>query len=330
MLYDTSATNASFVDGHPPEDIHGVLQWARERLMLNGTPSWRLISARRRFGKTLFEIEEITPAGPRRLIGKLGKTERAETLHNTLKLLRAAGFRPPGKFIVPEPVAHSSERGFVLQETVSGVQVSDLMLESRERSRAVATESAKWLAYLHACSIRAPAAPSAGDGLLEWTRDLAGVVPNSAARLHEIADGILQQLAIPATEMVPCHGDFHPMNVFIDEGKRVAAIDIDKFGEREPESDVGYFLMQAAAFDFFKNNSFDFTADARRAFIQAYETERGRPIRRNRAAMFMAIAFLKNLHFELVLLKTGQDRYLEPWLQGAAMAIADQNIELSR
>jgi aminoglycoside phosphotransferase (APT) family kinase protein len=263
------------------------------------------------------------------LIGKLGKSERAGTLHNTLKLLRAAGFRPPGKFIVPEPVAHISERGFVLQEKVAGIQVSDLMLETSESSRAAATESAKWLASLHTCGVRAPAGLSDRETVSEWTRDLARVAPESTARLHDITGGILQQLSIPAAESVPCHGDFHPMNIFIDEGKRVAVIDIDKFAEREPESDVGYFLMQAAAFDFFKNNSFDFTADARRAFVDTYEAERGRPIRRGRVAMFMAIAFLKNLHFELVLLKTGKVRYLEPWLEGATMAIADENIELS-
>jgi hypothetical protein len=37
--------------------------------------------------------------------------------------------------------------------------------------------------------------------------------------------------------------------------------------------------------------------------------------------MYIAMAFLKNLHFELVLLKTGRKQYADPWLTGATTAI---------
>ena len=42
----------------------------------------------------------------------------------------------------------------------------------------------------------------------------------------------------------------------------------------------------------------------------------------------MAMAFLKNLHFELVLLKTGRMEYAKPWLKGAA-AILKGDLYLS-
>jgi len=40
------------------------------------------------------------------------------------------------------------------------------------------------------------------------------------------------------------------------------------------------------------------------------------------------MAFLKNLHFELVLLKTGQTEYAEPWLSAASDAILDHNLHV--
>ena len=118
------------------------------------------------------------------------------------------------------------------------------------------------------------------------------------------------------------------MNVFISDSA-ITAIDIDKFSQREPEADVGYFLMQTAAFDFFENGSFDFTEPARRRFLQAYENETGWTVRQDRTAFHMAASFLKNLHFEVVLLKTGNTEYVEPWLWGATATVLDRNLFLT-
>src|SRR5215831_7732652 len=100
MLYDLTATDPSFQDGRAPDDIQEIVVWANSEVA--GRTQWRLISARCRFGKTLFEIEEHSPSGPRRLIGRLGKREHAEHLYQALWRLRAAGFAPPGRYIVPD------------------------------------------------------------------------------------------------------------------------------------------------------------------------------------------------------------------------------------
>jgi len=121
MLYDTTATDATFVHGRAPEEIDGIIDWARAQLPPSETRPWRLISARRRFGKTLFEVEEETSRGRRRLIGKLGKPERAETQQRAITLLRNAGFCPPSLYTVPNVVAWSKDRGFLLLEKVAGL-----------------------------------------------------------------------------------------------------------------------------------------------------------------------------------------------------------------
>ena len=120
MLFDPTVGDATFVDGWPPKDLKKTLESIREELGLDGDRPWSLISARTKLGRVLFEIEEETTWGPRRLIGKLGKRERAVNLYQTLLSLRDAGFRPPARITVPEPVACLPERGLVLQEKVAG------------------------------------------------------------------------------------------------------------------------------------------------------------------------------------------------------------------
>src|SRR6185369_14904647 len=61
MLYDLTVSDACFAEGHAPQDIDEVFGWARHRLG-PAARSWRLISARRKLGRTLFEIEEETPS----------------------------------------------------------------------------------------------------------------------------------------------------------------------------------------------------------------------------------------------------------------------------
>ncbi len=318
MLYDTTAEDACFVEGRPPDGIEDLLSWARSRVP--GRPPWRLISARRKLGRVLFEIEEQNPSGGRRLIGKFGNSERAATLFRTLSALRDAGFAPPALYTVPEPIAFVHERGFVLQEKVPGDQVADLLIKSADDARQAAVHAAIWLSRLHGCSV--PAAPSTLDveAVHKWASDLATALPDEAGRIAEIAKAIFRELETPLSGTVPCHGDFHPMNLFIAD-KRVTGIDIDKFALHEPESDISWFLMQTAAVGFFKNASFECTAEARRRFLESYESETRQPIRTPRASLYVAMAFLKNLHFELVLLKTGRIEYAEPFLSAAASVI---------
>jgi hypothetical protein len=329
MLYDPTATDACFVDGRPPKELKETIEWARSQLGLDGDRPWRLISARTKLGRTLFEVEEEHDGIPRRLIGKLGRTERAAVLYRTLTALREAGFKPPARMTVPEPVAFISERGFVLQEKIRGNPANDLLLGAGRASFAAA-DCARWLSALHQCDVTAPPSGAIDTApASQWVRDLAAALPNEAARLEKIGAAILREATAPVAKTVPCHGDFHPMNIFILGTQHVTGIDIDKFGSREPESDIGWFLMQTSAFGFFKTASFESTARARQCFIDCYEAETGQNIRPNRAGLHMAMAFLKNLHFELVLLKTGRTEYAHPWINGAEAAILEENIYLS-
>jgi aminoglycoside phosphotransferase (APT) family kinase protein len=315
MIYDATAADAVFVEGKAPPDIDAILE--RVRSALGEPPPWRMISARRKLGRILFEVEEDTPRGPRRLIGKIGKTERAETLFRTLQALRDAGFAPPSRHCVPEPIAFIPDQGFVLQEKAPGIHAARLLATDGDRSHSAAVDCAAWLARLHGLRLPLPLSPTDAQAVWNQAKDLSAELPFHARRIVRIADAILKEVAAPVDCVVPSHGDFHPMNVLSFGDERVTGIDIDKAAFREPEADIGWFLMQTAAFAFFEKQSFHCTDSARRTFAESYETESGRRIRPRRVALYMAMAFLKNLHFELVLLKTGRTQYADRWLWAA-------------
>jgi len=286
-----------------------------------------LISARRGFGKTLFEIEEDTASGPRRLIGRIGKPEGAEILYRALRTLHAAGFAPPAPYVVPQPIAFIAERNFVLQEKLRGQPASELF-NAPSTIRLAAEKSAEWLAAVHSSEVPGPTSSPSKQAVLKWTNDLSAVVPRESAHLGEIAGAVLRELNHAPSAVVPCHGDFHPGNIFIMQSERVAGFDLDKFALREPESDIGWFLMEIA-FGCFKHSSFQPTQEARQAFVKRYKARSRCSIRPQRIALYTAMAFLKNLHFELVLLKTGRTEYAEPWLSAAEDAILDHNLHVT-
>ena len=348
MLYDGAREDTLFADGRPPrEDMHEVLRWARERIGLNGSHPWRLLSARRKMGKTLFEIEESTDHGPRRLIGKLCKAERADVLDRALRSLWSAGFCPPARHTVTEAIAILPERGFILQERAPGVDGRTLVLRGGDEALRASHDAAEWLAALHRAPVRACAGMHDPDTIGRWVRELSEAVPDEARRLGRIEDAVLRELADLVTDTVPSHGDFHPMNIFIhtsgDVGQapglrgapgpadlqashRITGIDLDKFSQREPEFDVGYYLAQTAAFGYFATGAMDSTAEARRAFLDRYRETSGREVRARRAGMHAAITFLKNLHYDLVLLKTERVERAAPWLASAEAAILEDDL----
>src|SRR5262245_50157901 len=215
MLYDLSAKDACFVDGRPPDDIHGVLDLVDRQLRSGADCSWKLISGRRRFGKILVELELTTSRGSERVIGKICSTERAKTLHATLIQLREVGFKPPSTFIVPESLGCLPEEGLVLQMKATGTSAHDLIVAGGETAAAAADQAAQWLVHLHNSRVSAPRSASLLERVPPWTEDLCRKVSSSATAFRRIAAAIHDELCAPASNSVPCHGDFHPMNIFI-------------------------------------------------------------------------------------------------------------------
>ena len=327
MRIATDAPDILFEDGRAPTiDLEPIIENLRAAAP-HEPGEWRVLSARRKLGKTLFEIEEARGGETRRLVGKVAKAERCDTLVDALRKLWEAGWRPPNRNTVTEAVSWLTGEGAVLQELAPGKQAIDIMLDEPDRAEEAAALCAAWLGALHGTRVDAPPSRFDAGTTHQHARELTERLPRESGRIRSIAEAIADEAARPEGERVPTHGDFHAMNIFIDGDRRVTGIDLDKFGLREREADAGYFLSQTASFGYFKTQRFDDTLAARRVFLRRYEE--CEKIRRRRAAMYMAAAFLKNLHFELVLLDTGRTQYVTPWLFAAERAMVEEDLEFS-
>src|SRR5262249_33201550 len=151
--------------------------------------------------------------------------------------------------------------------------LSDIIFDEPETVAVDALErAAGWIAALHTADVKAP--PRL-DHLRESVacqgRRLVELLPRQALRVKRlVACGLVKLDTIHLTPLVPCHGDFHPMNVFIADGGRVTAIDLDGFGLQERASDAAYMLAQMAIMGYFRRGSFAATAHARYCFLRAY------------------------------------------------------------
>jgi len=318
-----------FEGGRPPKtDLQPILERLRATLP-DSDVKWRILSAQRKMGKTLFEIEETRGGDTRRLVGKLSKTERAETLVKALRQLWMAGWRPPDVHTVTEAVAWLTDEGAVVQELAPGRQAIDIILESPDEAARAGEQCASWLATLQASGAEAPRSRFDASLSNQHAEELKVHLPREAPRIDGIAERILSEAAQPFDVEAPSHGDFHAMNIFIDGERRITAIDMDKFGCRQAEADAGYFLTQTASFGYFKAQTFENTLTARRAYLKRYLELRQKPLNTGKMALYVAAAFLKNLHFELELLKTGRMELAAPWLYAAERAIVHGDLEMT-
>lgn len=320
--------DALFVAGRPPKgNLMEVLERIQEK---RGCPAgeWRLISARRKMGRTLFEIEERSGRKLRRIVGKICRHERAEVLYRALRGLWMAGWKPPELYTVSQPLAFHPEKHLILQEKAPGRPALDAIVAGEQKAEAAGEACARWLVRLQSTRVPAPSAGESPEAAGPRSRALQAILPSESSRIGRVQARIEEILSNPPTARVLSHGDFHGLNILIHGDKRVTGIDLDKFSEKEPEADPAYFLAETAAQGFLQRGCFGCTQAARSAFLQTYTANRGVSFHRARAGAWMALTFLQHLHFELILLKTGHTGYAVPWIQAAETAAFDGNLDL--
>jgi aminoglycoside phosphotransferase len=320
MILDAAAPNPAFPDGRlPGEDLIAVMEWARARLGLDASRPWKLISARSKLSKTLFEIEEERPSGAVRLIAKISSDERTRVTFEALRSLWNAGFCPPSRYTVVEPLAWFEERHLVILERAPGVELVEKVQARDAAVPDLIRETATWLLRLHAAPV--PVEPWAEKSLRldQWTD--AGIAPDHSDRIRRIAQQAEAEIGGHRDSLVPCHGDFHLLNMFVADSGRLTGIDVDKFGGRERAEEVGYFLAQTASIGFHRLGSFAETTDIRDLFLRSYEDGAAVLLDRRRMGAHMAATLIKNLHFDLFTYHSGRLHILDPWLDAAARCL---------
>lgn len=319
MILDLEAVNPAFPDGKlPEEDLTELMEWARSQLGLDARRTWKLISARRKLSKVLFEIEEARDSGPVRLIAKVSSDERTRVTFDALKTLWTAGFRPPSKYTAVEPVAWFDDRNLVILERAPGVELVDKVEAADPNVPNLIEETARWLVRLHQAPVEFEPWHDEPGRLEQWTEDLAGISTTHAKRLRDIAARSKEGLrARRPAALVPCHGDFHLLNMFVAESGRMTGIDVDKFGGREASEEVAYFLAQTASICFHRLGGFAQSLEIRRLFLRTYEDHAKVSLPRDTMGCHMAATLIKNLHFDLFTYRSGRQHIVGEWL-GAA------------
>lgn len=324
------ATNS----GKQLSDFDDLAAWVSHHLDGGRSQSCRVVWFRRKMGRFIVEFDVETEARAdadlRQCIGKIYKSDRGQGQFDALSRLREAGFRPPSPFTVVYPVAYVADRCFLLQEKAPGRLLGDIIFGEPDAAAVDALErTAGWLVALHAAAIDAqPRLDHVRESVARHGRGLMELLPQQAPRVDRLAARVLAGLeARHLTPLVPSHGDFHPMNVFITDGGRVTAIDLDAFGLQERAADVAYMLAQTAIMGYCRRGSFAATAQARHRLLRAY-LKAVPTLSHQRLALYLGMVFLQSLHFELCILRKDKVELVEPWLANAERCLLDEEVTL--
>lgn len=302
-----------------------VIRWAEDQRRRETGEGWRLLSHTPKLRKLLFEVEEGTPPQTERLVGKVYATTKGQRTFETMQRLYGAGFCAPGPHRVSAPVAYWPERHVLLQGKAPGKPLSDGMEWSDPQLPGHCRRAAAWLAALHALPWEEPCVEQANERqVARWRAELAEALPQEASIIEQLAGVIHRELDRQEFQChTPAHGDFHPMNIFLDE-ESVTVIDLDTFGGREPAMDVAYFLSQLAIMTYHRQHSFPVSQPWRTAFQDEY-TRLGGTVPASRIGVYAAAAFLQSLHYDWCILKTGNREIVQPWLHAAERNLAGQD-----
>jgi aminoglycoside phosphotransferase (APT) family kinase protein len=205
--------------------------------------------------------------------------------------------RPPSRWTVTEPVAWFPERGLLLQAKAEGDMLLDLIRVHSPRAKEGVVAAGRWLEKLQSLNVPVSEAPGYRSVVERCRRELADSLPNHRMRIRAAADALAESLT-GAGRLVPSHGDFHPMNVFLDNSGRLTAIDFDTFGGREPALDVAYFEAQLAIMGSLVLGSLDGTRDLRALFRESAPA-----VPQDRIDLHTRVTFLRTLHYDLCILK---------------------------
>jgi len=278
-----------------------------------------------------FEAKELdgTEAAKKGFIGKIDRGNRGQGTFEVLAALWNAGFRPPSPYTVVRPLAYVPDRRLLLQEKAPGRLAREIVFADSGAACDVLGRVAGWLVALQSCTVVPPSrVEQAKEAVVLHGRELRQSLPQHDNRIRCLVERALSEFdPSRLTALAPSHGDFHLENVFVEESGRVTAIDLDKFGLGERAADVAYLLAQTAIMGYRRHGNFLATARIRDHFLQAYLKEAD-SLSYSRLSVYLGMAFLQSLFYELCILKTGDFALIEPWLNNAERCLLHGEVTL--
>lgn len=271
-----------------------------------------------------FELNSTEVAGARqRWIAKLFDTRRGEYIWRVNQQLWTAGLHAPSPSRIAQPLIYSREQRVFIQEKALGSTVWSILFTNTEPNRLqpAIQEIARWLANFR--SVKLPGIRQRGIArtLARRCAELIAYKESLRSRVCLCARTIFRKLSSrEARSLVLSHGDFHPKNIYSGADRSVTVIDLETVALCEREADIGYFLGQVAGMGLLQLGSLQATFAARDGFLRACE-HLDPAFSRERTAVFLAIWFIENLHYQLCAMHNGNDDLANAWLDNAEISL---------
>jgi len=189
--------------------------------------------------RVLAEDSETGLPELRRLVGKIhGRRSPARLFAAHWALWRALG----DSIGLAPPVGWVASLQLALQEWLIGQRLSEI-LGTPGASKPV-RKAAYALARVHRQRLPLPTVRGPGREAAQchrWAAVVQTISPRHAHRVGRLVDGLLAEIERRWVGNATVHGDFHPSNVLVDDG-RVSLLDWEQIAFGDALTDVGRFL----------------------------------------------------------------------------------------
>lgn len=244
------------------------------------------------------------------LMGKVySDAAKGKACYELMAYLWASGMCATPEHTIVQPLAYFPAQRMFLMAKAPGKTFQDVILAEDGEAEA-ASQIAILLSRLHALpanEIDQAKKPRLATDMTRFICELEQQVPDHADQLHAFYKQLMAKMAnADPSQPVLLHGDFHPKNIFVDQGK-VTAIDFDQYFIGDSAWDVAYLASQIQLSAFFKRADFHLFDPIVKKLIDTYLDACPSPKPESfldRLHLYRARSLFESLHYEVCVCRT--------------------------
>jgi thiamine kinase-like enzyme len=266
------------------------------------------------------------------VIGKAySQYEKGISSYHFLKFIWTNSFHDLQQFKVVRPIAFIPKQNLFLMSKAPGKKLEECLYDRTVDHTHIANQIAKWLHHMHNIphtSFQARTSKRTNPKINRYFHELVVLLPHERSRLTSICQQLSQKIdSLPIDQTMLLHGDFHTRNIFLTPSQ-VVAIDFDHHFIGDPAWEIAYLICQIEISSYFKLGVFDaFYVMIQKmvsTYLQAnpfYDCDQFN----DRISFYRVCCYLESLHYELCVLKTGNQVISEPFLDHCQTCLQGQN-----
>jgi thiamine kinase-like enzyme len=267
------------------------------------------------------------------VIGKAySQYEKGISSYHFLKFIWTNSFYDLKQFKVVRPIAFIPKQNFFLMSKAPGRKLEECLYDRTLDHIHIANQIAKWLTHMHNIphtSFQVSTPKRTNPEINRYSHELIVLLPHEQSRVTSICQQLSKKLnSLLIDRAVLLHGDFHTRNIFFTPSQ-VVAIDFDHHFIGDPAWEIAYLICQIEISSYFKLGVFDaFSVMIQKivaTYLQAnpfYDCDQFY----DRLSFYRVCCYLESLHYELCVLKTGNQVIPEPFLHHCQTCLQGKNI----